>query len=263
MELLDRASILGDPTNARESILSTDGALLLIQKPYGETSFHAVNQIRKAISRVTDIRRVKCGHAGTLDPLATGLLIIATRHKTKKLADLIGLDKTYRVRMRLGISSASFDLEQPIEVIGGEKNITAETVASAIHALPGEHEQMPPIYSAIKQGGQPVYHAARAGKTPVMVARTIFVHDVELITTQLPYICFRVRVSKGTYIRSLVRDIAAQLGTGGLLIDLEREAIGEWSVSDAITLQDTTNLITNNQHEIANSAHHSKLIIAH
>jgi tRNA pseudouridine55 synthase len=238
IEILDRTSCVADPVKTRECLISPEGALLLIQKPYGETSFRAVNRIRKSISIVTGIHKVKCGHAGTLDPLATGLLIIATRGKTKELANLIGLDKTYLVKMRLGVTSASFDLEQPVEIIGGEDSITKEAVESVIHALPGEHEQIPPIYSAIKQKGQPVYHAARKGRTPVMVARTIFIHNVEIISIQLPYITFRVRVSKGTYIRSLVRDIAAALGTGGILIDLEREAIGEWSVSDALTLDE-------------------------
>ncbi len=254
MELIDRSSLLADPTTAREQILSSEGALLLIQKPYGETSFYAVNQIRKAMSRVTGIRRVKCGHAGTLDPLATGLLIIATRHKTKELANLIGLDKTYRVRMRFGVTSPSFDLERPIEIIGDEQHITCEAVESAINGLPGDHEQMPPIYSAIKQGGQPVYHAARAGRTPVMTARSIFVHEVEIISVELPYITFRVRVSKGTYIRSLVRDIAVTLGTGGILIDLDREAIGEWRVSDAIPLNEVTTAIQQTSNDVSLSS---------
>jgi tRNA pseudouridine55 synthase len=243
LDILDRASFLANPAKACESLISPEGALLLIEKPYGETSFHAVNQIRKAMSRATGLRRVKCGHAGTLDPLATGLLIIATRHKTKELANLIGIDKTYLVRMRLGVTSASFDLEQRVEIIGGEENVTEAMARSAILALPGEREQIPPIYSAIKQGGQPVYHAARKGRTPTMVARTIFVHNVEIISIELPYMCFRVRVSKGTYIRSLVRDIAVSLGTGGVLVDLEREAIGEWRSENALTLNEVTSAI--------------------
>ncbi len=132
-----------------------------------------MNRIRKAISQRTGIHKIKCGHAGTLDPLATGLLILATRGKTKELANLIGLDKTYRLRMRLGVTSASFDLEQPLEISGDEQHITNESVESAINALPGEHQQVPPIFSAIKQKGRPVYLAARKGKNPVMVARTV------------------------------------------------------------------------------------------
>jgi tRNA pseudouridine55 synthase len=254
---LDRASFLSDPGKVRESLISSEGALVLIQKPYGDTSFHAVNRIRKAISRATDVRRVKCGHAGTLDPLATGLLIIATRGKTKSLAGLIGLDKTYLVRMRLGVTSASFDLEQPIEISGGEQSITKEAVELAIHALPGEHEQIPPIFSAIKQKGRPAYRAARAGRIPIMVARTIVIHEVEIISIELPYISFRARVSKGTYIRSLVRDIATTLGTGGLLIDLEREAIGEWHVKDALTMEEITQILKKPEYEAADPLHHS------
>ncbi len=257
MDILNRASFLADPVKVRESILSPEGALILIQKPYADTSFHAVNRIRKAISIVTGIHKIKCGHAGTLDPLATGLLIIATRHKTKELANLIGLDKTYLVKMRLGVTSASFDLEQPIEIAESVQHITKEAVESAINALPGEHQQIPPIYSAIKQKGQPVYHAARKGRIPIMVARTVFIHNVEIISIELPYITFRARVSKGTYIRSLVRDIAATLGTGGLLIDLEREAIGEWKSENALTLQEAINLINDPQYAMADPVHHS------
>lgn len=234
-----------------ERILSKEGALILVQKPYGETSFHAVNQIRKASSHVTGIRRVKCGHAGTLDPLATGLLIIATRGKTKALADIVGMDKTYRLRMRLGVTSPSFDLERPVEITGGDDMLTSDAVETAVRALEGEHEQIPPIYSAIKQQGKPVYLAARAGNTPVMTARTIMVHNVEILSDELPFVSFRVRVSKGTYIRSLVRDVAATLGTGGLLIDLEREAIGEWKSEDAATLNEVVTTIRQHDNTLA------------
>jgi tRNA pseudouridine55 synthase len=257
LEILNRSCILADPAKACKQVISPEGALVLLQKPYGETSFHVVNRIRKAISLSTGIRKIKCGHAGTLDPLATGLLIIATRYKTKELANLIGLDKTYRVKMRLGVTSASFDLEQPIEISENAHYITKEAVELAINDLPGEHEQIPPIYSAIKQGGQPVYHAARKGRIPIMVARTIFVHNVEIISIELPYITFRARVSKGTYIRSLVRDIAVTLGTGGILSDLEREAIGEWKAENALTLDEALNLIREMPLQLADHFNHS------
>jgi tRNA pseudouridine55 synthase len=250
LELLNRESFLNDPAKAQESVISTEGALLLVRKPYGESSFHVVNIVRKAISQRTGIRKVKCGHAGTLDPLATGLLILATRGKTKELTQLIGLDKTYRIRMRLGVTSASFDLEQPIQISSDEQNITKESVESVLRALPGEHEQIPPIFSAIKQKGRPVYLAARKGKTPTMVARTIFIHDIEIISIELPYICFRTCVSKGTYIRSLVRDIATTLGTVGLLVDLERESISEWKSEDALTLDEVITSIQQNSDSI-------------
>lgn len=209
------------------------------------------------MSSITGLQWVKCGHAGTLDPLATGLLIIATRGKTKVLSQLIGLDKTYLLRMRFGVTSPSFDLERPIEITGGDEMLTNDMVRTAILALQGEHEQVPPIYSAIKQMGKAVYHSARAGKTPVMVARQIVVHDVEIISIDLPYACFRVRVSKGTYIRSLVHDVAASLGTGGLLIELEREAIGPWFAKDAISLDETLAILKEQQHKTSEPNHHS------
>jgi len=201
-----------------------------------------VNRIRKPISKSLDIRKVKCGHAGTLDPLATGLLIIATRHKTKEIGSLVGLDKIYRLRMRFGVTSASFDLEQPIEILGGEADLTKEKVTAAIESLRGTHQQIPPAFSAIKQKGRPVYLRARAGKDVLLAAREIIVHDVEVISIELPYASFRVRVSKGTYVRSIVRDIAESLGTGGILIDLTREAIGPYKLENALTLDEAVDL---------------------
>jgi tRNA pseudouridine55 synthase len=247
LRIIGRESVLRDPLVARDEILSTDGAFLLLDKPYGVSSFYVVNRIRKAISESVGIRKVKCGHAGTLDPLATGLLIIATRHKTKEIGALVGLDKIYRLRMRFGITSASFDLEQAIEITGGESDLTEEKVTIAIESLRGTHQQIPPAFSAIKQKGRPVYLRARAGKDVLLAAREIVVHDVEVISIELPYASFRVRVSKGTYVRSIVRDIAESLGTGGILIDLAREAIGPYKLENALTLDESVDLarITN------------------
>lgn len=243
LDFIGRESLERYPEEAREEILSPEGALLLVQKDYGETSFYTVNRIRKTISRATGIRRVKCGHAGTLDPLATGLLIIATRRKTKELAHLTGMDKTYLVKMRFGVTSPSFDLERPIEIVGNESELTEASVSEALYSMSGEQEQIPPIYSAIKQGGKAVYLSARKGETPVMTARTIAVHDLEIVSMNLPYLTFRAHVSKGTYIRSMVRDLAERLGTAGVLVDLEREAIGPYCVSDALTVPETLSLI--------------------
>ncbi len=234
---------LAQPEAAREAIISEDGALLLVNKPYGETSFHVVNFIRHPIRVATGIKGVKVGHAGTLDPLATGLLIIATRRKTKQLAHLLGLEKTYLLRMRFGITSPSFDLERPIEIIGGEAGLTPEAVRAAIEALPGEHDQMPPIFSAIKQHGHAVYLRARKGKEVILATRPVVIHTSEVVSIDLPFATFRVRVSKGTYIRSIVRDVAESLGTGGVLVDLVRESIAEWRLEDALTLDEAINLL--------------------
>ena len=244
LTVLDRHAALRDPEGTRAQILSEEGGLLLINKPYADTSFYVVNKLRKAASHATGIKRLKCGHAGTLDPLATGLLILATRRKTKELAHLVGLEKTYVLRMRFGVTSPSFDLEQPIEVMGGEESLTEETVSHAVAALVGAHDQLPPVFSAIKQKGKPVYLKARAGQEVTLTSREIIVHEAELLACALPEIAVRVRVSKGTYIRSLVRDLAATLGTGGLLIDLEREGIAEYRSADAFTVREAVDLLT-------------------
>jgi len=257
IEILDREFVLSNPTDAYERLGCKEGALILLDKPYGETSFFVVNRLRSAITRATGIRRVKCGHAGTLDPLATGLLILATRGKTKSLAELIGLEKTYLLRMRFGVTSRSFDLEQPMEFCDGAERLTEEEVRKAIESLPGEHNQMPPIFSAIKQKGQPVYKRARAGKDVTMVTRVIQVHQAQVVSINLPEVTFRVRVSKGTYIRSIVCDLAASMGTCGLLVDLVREAIGEWMVADALTLAEATRIIEESQSARTEPIHHS------
>ncbi|HZK76141.1 MAG TPA: tRNA pseudouridine(55) synthase TruB [Candidatus Kapabacteria bacterium] len=257
IEILDRASVLSNPLESFSRLTSTEGALLLLEKPYAETSFFMVNRIRSAITRATGIRKIKCGHAGTLDPLATGLLIIATRGKTKALMGLIGMDKTYLLRMRFGVTSRSFDLEQPMEFCEGAERLTEAGVRKAIESLPGEHNQMPPIFSAIKQKGQPVYIRARAGKDVTMVARVVQVHEAEVVSINLPEVTFRVRVSKGTYVRSIVRDLAASLGTCGLLIDLVRERIGEWSVDDALTLTEAIGILDEAKREHFDPVHHS------
>ncbi|MDP4198954.1 MAG: tRNA pseudouridine(55) synthase TruB [Bacteroidota bacterium] len=246
MTILDRSCLaLNGSTSPRDEILSESGALLLVDKTYGDTSFSAVNRIRKQISIATGIRKIKCGHAGTLDPLASGLLILATRGKTKSLADLIGLDKIYSIGIRFGVTSASFDLERPIEITGGDENLTEEAVRTAIEALVGEHDQVPPMHSAIKQRGRPVYHRARAGEQFELQPRRIFVHNSSVVTVDLPLASFRTHVSKGTYIRSLARDLGVTLGTGAVVTDLRREAISGWKVEDAMTVDEIESLIRN------------------
>lgn len=254
--MIDRSSLADE---AREAILSEAGELILMDKPYGETSFFVVNQLRKAMSRATGIHWVKCGHAGTLDPLATGLLIVATRRKTKALNELLGLDKVYSIRVRFGITTESFDLERRISTTGGEENLTEEAVRQAIQALAGEHDQVPPIHSAIKQGGKPVYHRARAGHDVVLEARRIFVHAVDNVSVDLPYASFRANVSKGTYIRALARDLGATLGTGAVVVDLRRDSIGPYQLKDALSLPEVIAIIRGSEQGASTATEHLAL----
>lgn len=235
-------SIQDDPSIAREALISKEGGLLLVNKPYGETSFYVVNQVRKAISTVTGIKRVKVGHAGTLDPLATGLLILATRGKTRALAELLGMSKSYHVTMRLGITSASFDLEQPI--VAHPLPILSEAeVAEVIHSFAGDQMQEPPIFSAVKRAGKPMYLAARKGEEVTLASKPITIYNIELHSVDLPFVTFTVNCSKGTYIRSLVRDIAQKLGTVGVMTELERDTIGPWNIGQALSVKEAIHLI--------------------
>lgn len=234
------------PELAQQTLISKEGGLLLVNKPYGETSFFAVNQIRRTISIVTGIKWVKVGHAGTLDPLATGLLIIGTRGRTKSLDKLLGLSKTYKVEMRLGITSASFDLEQPI-IAFPLPELTPGQINDAIMSFEGEQMQEPPIYSAIKLNGQPVYLSARRGEETKLASKPITIHSIELHDIALPYVTFSVNCSKGTYVRSLVRDIAEKLGTVAVMTALERDTIGEWNIADALSVQEARDLINPTQ----------------
>lgn len=241
-EPIGKAIAQSDPELARQTLLSKEGGLLLIDKPYGETSFFVVNQIRRKMTLTTGIKRVKVGHAGTLDPLATGLLILATRGSTKRLDQLLGLSKTYKVQMRLGITSASFDLEQPI-IAYPLPELTEDQIREAILSFGGEQMQEPPIYSAIKRDGKPMYHYARKGEDSKLASKPINIHSIELHEIALPFVTFSVNCSKGTYVRSLVRDIAERLGTVGVMTALERDTIGEWNITDALSVQEARDLI--------------------
>ncbi len=209
------------------------GALLLIDKPKGWTSFDVVNKVRNAL------RVKKVGHAGTLDPLATGLLILCTGKMTKQLADLQGLDKCYEVEFKLGATTASYDAEQPEEAHCGISHITREAIETAMQQWTGDIDQMPPIFSAIKVGGKKAYQAARKGQdiqlSPRQVKILAFDQLTELNAAGGLYSA-RVHCSKGTYIRSLVHDLGQTLGVGAYIRDLRRTAVGDLSITEAWAL---------------------------
>jgi tRNA pseudouridine55 synthase len=241
--VLNKHALLSDPPSARAQLLSPEGAVILVNKPYGETSFFVVSVLRRLLRPHVDVKRAKVGHAGTLDPLATGLLILATRGCTKLLGTLTEMNKSYRIRIRLGLISPSYDLETPIEVVTNTIDISREQIESELQSLLGFQDQMPPIYSAIKQQGKPVYLKARKGEAVTMQTRRIFVEKAELLSVDLPFVEFRIVCSKGTYVRSLVHDLGEQFGTGAVLTDLERDAIGAWRVVDAVQIDDLKTLL--------------------
>lgn len=213
------------------------GERLLIDKPLEWTSFDVVGKVRGAI------RIKKVGHAGTLDPLATGLLILCTGKKTKELNEFQGLDKEYVGVIELGKTTDSFDLEQPVVDVADPSNLTPAQVQTVIDSLTGPIEQIPPMHSAVKVDGKRLYKSARKGEVVEVKPRPVTIYEFEVVTSQLPLLPFRVKCSKGTYIRSLARDIGEGLGVGGYLRELRRTAVGPFRIEDAWPLDKLIDII--------------------
>ncbi len=204
-----------------------DGRVILVNKPLGWTSADVVKKIRNRV-------HTKVGHAGTLDPLATGLLILCTGKFTKKINEYMSQEKEYTGTMTLGATTASYDLETNPENEKGFEQVDSETLLAVSKKFVGEIIQVPPIYSAIKKKGQRSYDLARQGKTVVLEGRRVFMKEFELQIKKLPLVSFRVVCSTGTYIRSLVNDVGQALGCGAYLSSLCRTRIGLYRLENAI-----------------------------
>ena len=221
-----------------------NGELLLINKPYTWSSFQAVNKIKHAIknhsSLILEGKKVKpkVGHAGTLDPLATGLLIVCSGKKTKTINELMGLEKEYTGTFYIGATTPCFDLEKPIDNTFPINHITNELLLLTAKSFLGFQQQVPPIYSAVKINGKRAYEFAREGLEAEINSREIEVKEFELTQINLPFVDFRIICSKGTYIRSLSRDFGLALKSGAHLTKLTRTRIGDFSLTDAITPQE-------------------------
>lgn len=215
----------------------SEGQLLLIDKPLHWTSFDVVNKIRFTLRRRYGFKKLKVGHAGTLDPLATGLLLIAVGRKTKSIQDLMGLDKVYSGTFRLGATTPSYDLETELDQVFPIDTITEDQIQACVPQFLGSIEQIPPVFSAIKQGGKKAYELAREGTAMELKARSVFIHDFTVDSTKFPDIDFRVHCSKGTYIRSLAHDFGLALHNGAHLTALRRESIGSFSLADALSME--------------------------
>ncbi len=212
------------------------GQLLLIDKPLEWTSFQVVNKIRWAIRKTYGIKKIKVGHAGTLDPLATGLMLICTGKMTKQIEQFMGMDKSYTGTMFLGATTPSYDLETEVSQVQPVQHITKAMLESTRTEFLGNIQQKPPMHSAIKKDGKRLYALARAGETIEIAAREITIAAFDLTEVSLPNIAFSVSCSKGTYIRSLAHDFGQVMGCGAHLTSLRRTAIGNYSLSDSLTL---------------------------
>ena len=212
------------------------GQVLLIDKPLEWTSFQAVNKIRWHIRQRFDIKKIKVGHAGTLDPLATGLLIICTGKQTKNINEYQGQIKEYTGTFTVGGTTPSYDLESEVNETFSTEHITDELIHITTEQFLGTIQQRPPIFSALKKDGKRLYELARKGETVDIPTREITINEFEITNIDLPKIDFRVVCSKGTYIRSLAFDFGKALNSGAHLSALRRTKIGNFSVENAISI---------------------------
>ncbi len=211
-----------------------NGQVLLVDKPMGWSSFQAVNSIKWTLRRKFDLKKIKVGHAGTLDPLATGLLLICTGKFTKKIQELQGQLKEYTGTITLGATTPSFDLETEIDQSYPTDHLTEEQISNTTSKFLGKIEQQPPVFSAIKKDGKRLYEYAREGVNVEIKSRTIEILEFEILSISLPKVNFRVVCSKGTYIRSLAHDFGKALSSGGYLSALRRTKIGDYNVNNAL-----------------------------
>lgn len=217
------------------------GEVLLVDKPLTWTSFQAVNKIRYALKHHFSLTingsktKPKVGHAGTLDPLATGLLIVCTGKKTKQINSLMGLEKEYTGEFTLGATTPCYDLEKPIDHVFPIEHISDQMIREVAESFVGEQEQVPPLFSAIMVEGRRAYDLARAGEQTELKARVITIREFEITSIEMPKVRFRIVCSKGTYIRSIARDFGLKLRSGAHLTELRRTRIGNYKVEDALS----------------------------
>ncbi len=214
-----------------------EGQILLVDKPLNWTSFQVVNKVRWLIRKQFQLNKIKVGHAGTLDPLASGLLIICTGKFTKQIDTYQGQEKEYTGTFTLGATTPSFDLETEIDERFDISNLSEEKIKAATYQFIGEISQQPPVFSALKKDGKRLYEFARSGEEVEVAFRTVHISTFEITRIALPEVDFRVRCSKGTYIRSLAQDFGKALDNGAHLSALRRTKIGDFSVEDALSME--------------------------
>lgn len=216
------------------------GEIICIDKPYRMSSFGALAHIRFLISKKIGVKRVKTGHAGTLDPLATGVLILCTGKATKRIEELQGHTKEYTATLQLGATTPSFDKEHTVDFTYSTSHITEELIKETLPKFVGEIQQVPPAYSACKINGDRAYKLMRKGKDVPLKAKTLQVDEIEMtgFDREKMQLSIRVVCGKGTYIRALARDIGEALGSGAFLTALRRTRVGNIKVEDCVTLDD-------------------------
>ena len=218
----------------------TEGEIIYINKPYRMTSFGALAFVRTRVSRRIGVRRVKIGHAGTLDPLATGVLVLCTGKKTKEIEQLQHDTKEYTATLQLGATTPSYDMEHEVDATYPTAHITRERIEQVLASFVGNIQQVPPAYSACKIGGDRAYDLKRKGKAVELAAKTVRIDEIELTAFDAEAMQMSIRVvcGKGTYIRSLAHDIGQALDSGAYLTALCRTRVGDVRIEDCITIDD-------------------------
>ena len=210
-----------------------EGQILLIDKPYGWTSFQAVNKLKWKIRHLHKLAKLKIGHAGTLDPLATGLLIVCTGKFTKRIEEFQAQEKEYTGTFVLGATTPCYDMEKPVDKEFPTNHITEETILETAKTFVGEQMQVPPIFSAVKIAGKRAYDYARQAQDVEIKAKPVFIKEFEITRIAMPEVDFRIVCSKGTYIRSIARDFGEKLQSGAYLSALRRTRIGGFLVENS------------------------------
>ncbi len=223
------------------------GSTILVDKPFEWTSFDVVNKLRWHLRKRLGVKKLKVGHAGTLDPLATGLLVICIGKHTKLINNLIKADKTYTGTILLGKTTPSFDLETKFNAEFPTEHITKEILEEIRKSFIGEQLQTPPIFSAKKINGKRAYDLARDGKKVEMKKNIITIHDFKIDTAEFPKINFEIKCSRGTYIRSIAHDFGKKLNSGGTLIELRRTQSGQQRIEEAKSIDDWVSLIESSE----------------
>ena len=220
-----------------------NGQILVFDKPLEWTSFQLVNKVRWLIRKSSGIKKIKVGHAGTLDPLATGVLVICTGKFTKRIPELQGTEKEYTGTFTLGATTPSFDMETEVDKTFETSHISKENLEEAALKFTGEIEQIPPVFSALKKDGKRLYEYARKGEEVKVESRPVTIKEFEVDATRFPEVDFRIVCSKGTYIRSMANDFGLALNSGAYLSVLKRTRVGEFGIENALDLESFEKLL--------------------
>ena len=215
-----------------------EGEIILVDKPYRWTSFDVVNFVRNYVKNQPGLKKIKIGHAGTLDPLATGLLILCTGKMTKQIEQFKEFDKEYTGTFTIGATTPSYDMETEINQTFPTVHVTEESILAAANSLTGKYEQLPPVFSAVKIKGVRAYEYARKDQEVKITPKPVFIPEFEITGIQLPVISFRIVCSKGTYIRAVARDFGEKLQCGAYLSSLCRTRVGNYTLKDAFDLDE-------------------------